>query len=496
MEEGTWGQNLWYGTGNTPGLQTFLIALFAIVGALAGGYAIFLGINLAKAEDEGKRKQAKGRIMKAVAGLFIVVLLVSVMVVPGSNGFLGTILVGTKDMNVYEMLPGHVRLEEVDAAQGKSMPILLFRNGTRVTAADNFTFSSAGLTINGDGTFSGSAPGFFTVSVHRNGTHFFDSQILITPTLVLTPPPPVFAPPPPPPRDFEQPPTSRTILPLYTRTAVIFPPGVGEPHVRIPRPANAPTELRPHRPRESSFGQSETWTEGWVNRRVWLSPNVSLDRHHEAAGGATEVTITMLIANEITRYLEFWGVNWGMRSLASVLEDEERPGTQRGMQMSISESNIFWSDIYISIGTNVGGSAAWNGPGPGISRGNMAFSPLPSVPNDDYSYYSWGLSWSILSNIDHLYRNGSGLMPNGGRNDFPLPIFPGDDEWDPYVTNATPPDSIENEGTVNAPSTIMRNGFRDNAQDAIWIRNNIQLIARAYAIGICLRLGFLPEPLI
>jgi hypothetical protein len=56
-------------------LQPVLIGIFAVVGSVATGYAIFLGASLAKAEDESKRQQAKSRIVKTLIGLFIVLVL-------------------------------------------------------------------------------------------------------------------------------------------------------------------------------------------------------------------------------------------------------------------------------------------------------------------------------------------------------------------------------------------------------------------------------------
>jgi len=61
-------------------LVIILMILFALVGAAGVGYAIFLGIMLAKAEDEGKRKQAKKRMLSTVAGLLIIVILTMLVV--------------------------------------------------------------------------------------------------------------------------------------------------------------------------------------------------------------------------------------------------------------------------------------------------------------------------------------------------------------------------------------------------------------------------------
>jgi len=56
-------------------IQLYLIIGFALVGAVATIYAIYLGFLIAKAEDEGKRKEAKSRIFKTLVGIFIIVVL-------------------------------------------------------------------------------------------------------------------------------------------------------------------------------------------------------------------------------------------------------------------------------------------------------------------------------------------------------------------------------------------------------------------------------------
>jgi len=75
----TWGQKL------VLDMQPFVLAIFAVIGSVATGYAIFLGTMLAKAEDESKRQQAKSRIVKTVVGLFILFFL-SGFFIPIFNG--------------------------------------------------------------------------------------------------------------------------------------------------------------------------------------------------------------------------------------------------------------------------------------------------------------------------------------------------------------------------------------------------------------------------
>jgi len=63
-------------------LEVYLFALFAVVAAAGVGYAIFLGYTLAASEDEGKRAQAKSRIMATVGGIMAIVLLTLLFLSP------------------------------------------------------------------------------------------------------------------------------------------------------------------------------------------------------------------------------------------------------------------------------------------------------------------------------------------------------------------------------------------------------------------------------
>jgi len=56
-------------------IGVFLVIVLALVGAVVVGYSIYLGFQLAKADDEGKRQKAKKRIIATLAGLFIIVIL-------------------------------------------------------------------------------------------------------------------------------------------------------------------------------------------------------------------------------------------------------------------------------------------------------------------------------------------------------------------------------------------------------------------------------------
>lgn len=57
------------------GLKEILIVIFLVVGAAASAYCVFLAFKLAKAENENARKEAKDRIIKTFAGVFIIIFL-------------------------------------------------------------------------------------------------------------------------------------------------------------------------------------------------------------------------------------------------------------------------------------------------------------------------------------------------------------------------------------------------------------------------------------
>lgn len=77
-------------------LRPFIITIFAVVAAVGVGYALYLAFLLAKAEDQGKRKEAKGRILKTCIGLGIIVVLTAALF---SNEFLDGLSGSTKDRN-------------------------------------------------------------------------------------------------------------------------------------------------------------------------------------------------------------------------------------------------------------------------------------------------------------------------------------------------------------------------------------------------------------
>lgn len=58
-------------------LKPILMVLFSAVAAAGIAYAVYLGFLLAKAEDQGKRKEAKSRIYKTLLGILIIAVLLA-----------------------------------------------------------------------------------------------------------------------------------------------------------------------------------------------------------------------------------------------------------------------------------------------------------------------------------------------------------------------------------------------------------------------------------
>lgn len=55
------------------GLDTFLVPLLIAVATAGMIYAVYLGINMIRAEDTGKREEAKKRLIWAVIGIVVII---------------------------------------------------------------------------------------------------------------------------------------------------------------------------------------------------------------------------------------------------------------------------------------------------------------------------------------------------------------------------------------------------------------------------------------
>lgn len=174
-EDGTWAEGLW------QGLRPVLIVFFALVAAAAVGYSIFLGFLLAKSEDAAKRKQAKSRIIKTIFGLFVILVLVSVVL----SGFIDSITTNTKDRVRFEIEEMNFSLTEVN---GSPKQLIVRRDGAIVSDKVEFVKVAGIGTIHNGKAFSSSETGIASVNVLYEGKYV--AEVLINVRPVGEPPPP------------------------------------------------------------------------------------------------------------------------------------------------------------------------------------------------------------------------------------------------------------------------------------------------------------------
>jgi len=282
-EGGTWGTDLW------EGLEPVLIGIFAVIGVLAAGYSIFLGIMLAKATDESKRQQAKSRIVKTLAGLFIVVILFSSMTIPGADGrtLLDNILVGTTNRVHYQLTSVNFSIDDTNKQ------LVLLRDGEQVTDFGGTgvefrieTTGDAGLSVNNQGIITATGPGSGVVEVIYNGNAIFQQLIIIRAKEVPPPPPerlpadPVPPPPTPPP-------------------STVYPPESGQPGDPWQPPALTGKALQDFVNLATSFlGRSGYAQLGTPNRNT-----VSYASHHFVNGQRVNMTIRYFDCSSFTQYM-------------------------------------------------------------------------------------------------------------------------------------------------------------------------------------------------
>lgn len=81
-------------------LLSVILILIAVVGVI---YVIILGVNYAKAEDSGKREEAKKRIINACVGMVIMIaLLVILYVVMNNMTAIATWITNWSDTGTYK----------------------------------------------------------------------------------------------------------------------------------------------------------------------------------------------------------------------------------------------------------------------------------------------------------------------------------------------------------------------------------------------------------
>ena len=73
-------------------LNSLLWPILIVVATVGSIYAIFLGINMAKAEDSSKRDEARKRLINAVIAMgvtIVLILLIQMVIVPNMATWLG-----------------------------------------------------------------------------------------------------------------------------------------------------------------------------------------------------------------------------------------------------------------------------------------------------------------------------------------------------------------------------------------------------------------------
>lgn len=60
-------------------MQSVLVPLLILVGTAGSIYAVILGVNYSKAEDPGKREEAKKRLVNAILGIVIMIALLIIL---------------------------------------------------------------------------------------------------------------------------------------------------------------------------------------------------------------------------------------------------------------------------------------------------------------------------------------------------------------------------------------------------------------------------------
>ena len=75
-------ETVWYQSVMEPILslmRNILVPLLILVGTACSIYAVILGVNYSKAEDAGKREEAKKRLVNAIIGLVVMIAILIVL---------------------------------------------------------------------------------------------------------------------------------------------------------------------------------------------------------------------------------------------------------------------------------------------------------------------------------------------------------------------------------------------------------------------------------
>ena len=164
---------------------------------------------------------------------------------------------------------------------------------------------------------------------------------------------------------------------------------------------------------------------------VYLSPSTQ-EYNQYVTGAGSEEYFMNLIADAMIPYLEQFGINYYRNT----------PEMTAGS--SLRDSNSKNVDFHIAIHSNA------SGPGQeGRNRGTIVF------------YYPGSSGGQRMADI----------MVQNIREIYPLP----------ELVRAVPTTSLGEVSRTSAPSVLIEVAYHDNVEDANWIQNNIDAIARALA---------------
>lgn len=172
--------------------------------------------------------------------------------------------------------------------------------------------------------------------------------------------------------------------------------------------------------------------------RIFLSP--SLQEFNPYVGGGNEEYYMNLVADAMEPYLRASGIDFTRNDPNSTLSQ------------TIAQSNAGNYDLHVALHSNASPEAQ-----KGQNRGVQVY------------YYPTSSSGQRAADI--IAQNYTGIYP------------------DPNDVAVIPTTSLAEVRRTKAPSVLIETAFHDNAQDADWIRSNINNIARSVSKSIAEYLG-------
>lgn len=166
---------------------------------------------------------------------------------------------------------------------------------------------------------------------------------------------------------------------------------------------------------------------------VYLSP--SLQEYNQFVNGGTEEQYANLITDALIPYLDALGIDY----------NRNRP--EMTLSQAINDSNAGQHDFHLAIHSNAAPpSLAGQLQGPDV-------------------YYWYNSPWGQAA---------ADIIADNFRDIYP----------DPSKVNTVPTSTLAELRRTTAPSALVEVAYHDNPEDAQWIKDNIQEIARSLAISL------------